>query len=311
MSSATAPTCPGNRIQQNARTGSSGSKFLCRRSSAKHCSKSFRSSLPRTASWHASAGIMRRCACCRVSLFADSEPPRVSRRLFCLSYATLADLARCIISGFCLGGWNVADGAEETTIVEPVHPFERRHFNGLQIAPWSEAMDHFCLVQAVDRFSQGVIVGVAHAAHRRLDASVDQPIRIAVRYVLGPLIRVVNDALGARLHECHVGRTQHQLFATLECELLARSRFGSHEQARRELFAFIEGWYNLGRRHSAIGYYAPIRYETMHQQKMLAAGELPTAGRRRSRDRRPADRPWTTHAIAQPRGNQSRQDSTA
>jgi transposase InsO family protein len=34
------------------------------------------------------------------------------------------------------------------------------------------------------------------------------------------------------------------------------------------LFAFIEGWYNLGRRHSAIGYHAPIRYETLHQQKL-------------------------------------------
>lgn len=99
-------------------------------------------------------------------------------------------------------------------------------------------------------------------------------------------------------------------FATLECELLARSHFQSHEQARRELFAFIEGWYNLGRRHSAIGYHTPIRYETMYQQKMPAAGELPTAGRHRGRDRRPADRPWTTRANAQPGGHQPREDST-
>lgn len=70
-----------------------------------------------------------------------------------------------IISGFRLGRWNVADGAEQPTNVEPVHPFERRHFNGLQIAPRPEAMNHFGLVQAVDRLSQRVIVGVAHAAH--------------------------------------------------------------------------------------------------------------------------------------------------
>ncbi|MGF6935501.1 hypothetical protein OKW41_004663 [Paraburkholderia sp. UCT70] len=68
-------------------------------------------------------------------------------------------------SRFCLSRWNVADGAEEPTIVEPVDPFERRNFNGLRIAPRSEAMDHLCLVQAVDRFRQCVIVGVAHAAH--------------------------------------------------------------------------------------------------------------------------------------------------
>ena len=84
-----------------------------------------------------------------------------------------------------------------------------------------------------------------------------------------------------------------------------------HFVSMRVQFAFIEGWYNLGRRHSAIGYHAPLRYEAMHQQKMLAAGELPTAGRRRGRDRRPADRPWTTRASAQPGGNLPTQNSTA
>ncbi|WP_217283480.1 hypothetical protein, partial [Paraburkholderia sp. NMBU_R16] len=41
------------------------------------------------------------------------------------------------------------------------------------------------------------------------------------------------------------------------------------------------GWYNLSRRHSAISYYSPIRYKAMHRKEMLAASELPTAGRRR------------------------------
>jgi hypothetical protein len=31
-------------------------------------------------------------------------------------------------------------------------------------------------------------------------------------------------------------------FATLECELLARTQFHTHEQARQALFSFIEGW---------------------------------------------------------------------
>jgi putative transposase len=33
-------------------------------------------------------------------------------------------------------------------------------------------------------------------------------------------------------------------FSTLESELLARTRFESRDQARREVFSFIEGWYN-------------------------------------------------------------------
>jgi len=111
--------------------------------------------------------------------------------------------------------------------------------------------------------------------------------------------------------DCFDNAMCESFFATLECELLARSRFQTHEQARRELFAFIEGWYNLSRRHSAISYYSPIRYEAMHRKEMLAASELPTAGRRRGRDRRPADRPWTTRTTTQPGGHQPGRNSTA
>ena len=35
-------------------------------------------------------------------------------------------------------------------------------------------------------------------------------------------------------------------FATLECELLARCRFRTQAEARNEVFAFIEGFYNPG-----------------------------------------------------------------
>ena len=50
-------------------------------------------------------------------------------------------------------------------------------------------------------------------------------------------------------------------FATLECELLDRRRFGSHAEARMALFSFIEGWYNPRRRHSGLGYLSPMDFE--------------------------------------------------
>jgi putative transposase len=53
-------------------------------------------------------------------------------------------------------------------------------------------------------------------------------------------------------------------FATLECELLDRQRFATPEDARRELFHFIEGFYNTRRRHSALGYLSPARFERQH-----------------------------------------------
>jgi putative transposase len=53
-------------------------------------------------------------------------------------------------------------------------------------------------------------------------------------------------------------------FATLECELLARQRCPTPDDARREIFAFIEGFYNTRRRHSALGYLSPSRFERQH-----------------------------------------------
>jgi putative transposase len=50
-------------------------------------------------------------------------------------------------------------------------------------------------------------------------------------------------------------------FATLECELLDRTRFKNQVEARLAVFDFIEGWYNPHRRHSSIEYFSPINYE--------------------------------------------------
>jgi putative transposase len=60
-------------------------------------------------------------------------------------------------------------------------------------------------------------------------------------------------------------------FATLECELLARRRFGSQAEARMALFSFIEGWYNPRRRHSGLGYLSPIDFE----RRMTAPDQIP------------------------------------
>jgi len=113
--------------------------------------------------------------------------------------------------------------------------------------------------------------------------------------------------------DCFDNAMCEAFFATLECELLARTHFQTREQARQALFSWIEGWYNVSRRHSGIGYRSPMRYEQLHeeQNRIGITGELSTAGRRRGRNRRPADRPWTTRGTAQTGGIQSIQNSTA
>jgi putative transposase len=66
-------------------------------------------------------------------------------------------------------------------------------------------------------------------------------------------------------------------FATLECELLERRRFKTQAEARMAVFAFIEGFYNPSRRHSALGYQSPMAFERRHaimaQKRSSSPGE--------------------------------------
>ncbi len=50
-------------------------------------------------------------------------------------------------------------------------------------------------------------------------------------------------------------------FATLECELLDRSDFANQAEAETAIIEFMECFYNLQRRHSALGYLAPAEHE--------------------------------------------------
>ncbi len=51
-------------------------------------------------------------------------------------------------------------------------------------------------------------------------------------------------------------------FGTLKLELLASGRvFATRSEARTAVFDWIECWYNPRRRHSTLGYLAPLEYE--------------------------------------------------
>ena len=56
-------------------------------------------------------------------------------------------------------------------------------------------------------------------------------------------------------------------FASLECELIDRRVFRTRSQTERAVFAYIEGFYNPRRRHSANGQLSPSEYERRHALK--------------------------------------------
>jgi putative transposase len=50
-------------------------------------------------------------------------------------------------------------------------------------------------------------------------------------------------------------------FHTLKTELVHHRQYATPKEATRDIFAYIEGFYNRTRRHSAIGYASPIEME--------------------------------------------------
>jgi transposase InsO family protein len=50
-------------------------------------------------------------------------------------------------------------------------------------------------------------------------------------------------------------------FHTLKTELVHHWQYATRTEAKRDIFAYIEGFYNRTRRHSAIGYISPIEME--------------------------------------------------
>lgn len=60
---------------------------------------------------------------------------------------------------------------------------------------------------------------------------------------------------------CYDNAPMESFFHTLKVELVHQHRWATRDEARRNLFAYIEGYYNRARIHSAIGYLTPEQAE--------------------------------------------------
>jgi putative transposase len=63
----------------------------------------------------------------------------------------------------------------------------------------------------------------------------------------------------SRTGDCYDNAVMEAFFSTLKTELA--NTFASHGQAKRELFDYLEGFYNTRRRHSTLGYVSPTEFE--------------------------------------------------
>src|SRR5829696_4958121 len=65
----------------------------------------------------------------------------------------------------------------------------------------------------------------------------------------------------SRRADCYDNAPMESFFHTLKTELVHHQHYATREQAKRDIFAYIEGFYNRTRRHSAIGFLSPIEME--------------------------------------------------
>jgi transposase InsO family protein len=65
----------------------------------------------------------------------------------------------------------------------------------------------------------------------------------------------------SRKANCYDNAPMESFFHTLKTELVHHRHYATRQQATRDIFAYIEGFYNRTRRHSAIGYISPIEME--------------------------------------------------
>ena len=65
----------------------------------------------------------------------------------------------------------------------------------------------------------------------------------------------------SRRADCYDNAPMESFFHTLKTEQVHHCQYATREQAKSDIFAYIEGFYNRTRRHSSIGYKTPIQIE--------------------------------------------------
>ena len=75
----------------------------------------------------------------------------------------------------------------------------------------------------------------------------------------------------SRRGNCWDNAAVESFFGTLKQELVNRFRFVTRQQARQEVFEYIEVWYNRQRRHSSLGYVSPAEFERQALQSLASA----------------------------------------
>jgi len=71
----------------------------------------------------------------------------------------------------------------------------------------------------------------------------------------------------SRRGDCWDNACAETFFKTLRAELIRGKIYRSREEAREEIFKYVEVFYNRKRLHSYLGYLTPMQYEELEERK--------------------------------------------
>ena len=74
----------------------------------------------------------------------------------------------------------------------------------------------------------------------------------------------------SRAGNCWDNAVVESFFATLKTELIHQRQYATRQEARADIFEYVEGFYNRSRRHSRLGYRSPMDFE--HQYPYHQSG---------------------------------------
>ena len=75
----------------------------------------------------------------------------------------------------------------------------------------------------------------------------------------------------SRKGNCYDNAVMESFFATLKQERVYHHHYQSHQQARHDIFEYMEVWYNRKRMHSTLGYLSPQEFEHNIRHYSMAA----------------------------------------
>lgn len=74
----------------------------------------------------------------------------------------------------------------------------------------------------------------------------------------------------SRKGNCYDNACAETFFSTIKCELLYHKHYKTREEARKDIFWYIEIYYNRQRRHQALGYVSPADFRSRYYAALAA-----------------------------------------